>query len=681
MPNKKQQEEQASEKVTPQSREKTPEKATNTAKTSKASAAKKSAASGEAGKTQGSAKKSTASSAKKSTTAGAKKRTATGAKKSTTAKKSTAGTSKSTAVRAAKEKAKQAEEQIVTATPNEEPPAPMHSAQPDAAPASPAQPDTAPASPMQQEVARPTPLLEAPASNLPSVGGHGGAVKTAVPPVKFPELVRERRSFFGMFLMFFVIAAVLVASILIFLYRPTAYAERTNSVLFFYRAESDSTIITVNGAQVGESYAGKCTAHAYDNTGDTSAALIGGTLYLIDGREVTALCAEVADFVISQNGQALAYRTAENKLYYCTLGREITTSLMSGDTRDPRYCLSPNGKELFYTYVREEHTRIELYSTTNNKPQFAKVTDFIPVAVANNCAFVYYADANDGTLYYYKNGADAPVICYKGEEPYTLAFNRDFSELLLYTANGTQLYRDGKQTVIPALKAGERLEFLANKRAETRELPTAYQYLVKTFEKGYYLKSGNAEDGTMLMYLDSKGNLSLVHYVREDVSKPVVTDKGVYFLAVQTRSDVETLMHLRCCEIGETESELLYQDVLEFCVNTDGSRVMYTDQQGALLTMRKGEVPTRLADQINQSTLCVTSDDAFYYYVGDSLYISDNGEAPRLARSDASALFLDAHTAYFVVPEGEGETFTVYSNHRNRRRDTLIGNGIAEVFG
>ena len=144
---------------------------------------------------------------------------------------------------------------------------------------------------------------------------------------------------------------------------------------------------------------------------------------------------------------------------------------------------------------------MELYSTTNNKPQFSKVTDLIPVAVANNCDFVYYRDANDGTLYYYQNGADNPVICYKGEEDYTLRFNRDFSEVLIDTASGTQMWKNGKQTVIAALKAGEGLEFLPNKRAQARTLPTAYQYLVKTFEKGYYLKSGSEESGNRLCKL------------------------------------------------------------------------------------------------------------------------------------------------------------------------------------
>ncbi len=527
------------------------------------------------------------------------------------------------------------------------------------------------------EAQAPAALSPAP-SNLPAPSDNTRAVDKSVPPIQMPDLGNERRNFWGRVLLLLVLAAVLAGALLIFLYRPGAYSERVNSVKFLYNEESDETEIAVNGTLLEERVDGSCTTYAYDSDGSICAALIGDELYLIDGRELSSLCEDVADFYLAQNGKAIAYRTVENVLYYAVLGREVETSVISKDTTDPHYCLSPDGKELFYTYVYEESTRIDMYSRTNSKPNFAKTTSFVPIAVGDRCKYIYYKDS-EGTLFYATAKDPTPVKCFASEQPYTLTFNRDFSEVLIDGELGTQLWKKGKMQVISALKSGEQLVLQPNQRAAARELPEGGQYLIKSFGKNYYLRKGHEDDGVMLVYLDRKGKLQDVSFVSETESRITVTDKGVYYLEIVEQTE-ETQRHLFRCKSGETEPERLsWENITEFCVNSDGTCLFYTDHHGALYAMRVGSVPERLADTIVQGSLYATADDVFYYNVDDELYASENGGKPRTVRETPSFVLVDGYTAYFLELDEEDGTVTVSANHRNRRRDTKLAEGVTQI--
>ena len=515
------------------------------------------------------------------------------------------------------------------------------------------------------------------ASTLPVQSRAGTALDTAVPPIRMPVTEQERRNFWGRVLLLLTLGAVLAGAVFIFLYRPNTYSERTNSVKFLYNATENTTTVTVNGTAVGEPYAGACTAYSYDSDGGRCAALINGVLYVIDGREVRELYAGVTDFCFSQNGKVIAYRTTESYLYYAILGREVQTSLISKATADRNYCLSPDGKEMFYTYTQEQSVRVDIYSRTNSKPNFAKTTGLVPIAVGDGCKYIYYKDT-DGSLFYMEGEKAEPVKCFASEQPYTLTFNRDFSQVLLDGALGTQLFERGERVVMPDLKTGEQLVLQANQRAAMRTLPAAKQYLIKSFSKNFYLKKGNEGDGVMLVWLGRKGELSDISFVDEELSRVTVTDKGVYYLEIAKKAE-ETQCYLFRCKSGKEEPERLsWENITEFCVNSDGSRLFYTDQHGALYAMAVEGVPDRLADTIDAGTLCVSSHDAFYYSVFGTLYVSDNGSKPRELGRTSARVFVDGYTAYFIEPDANG-TFTVYANHRNRRQDSLVASGIAAI--
>ena len=540
--------------------------------------------------------------------------------------------------------------------------------------------------PAEKQASTAQAFVPQPQTALPVPSAAPAAVQRAMPPIYIPALRGERRLFWGRVLLLLLVGALLALSVLIFVYRPTRYSSYSHSIEFLYHADDDTTQVLYDGKSCGEGLAGQCTRSERDSSGSVCAALIGDTLYLVRGDEVEEICEDVSDFVLAQNGRAVAYRTADLALCYVELGRKVQTFVVSSDTRDARYCLSPDGKLLFYTYVRESgegviKTHADVFSLSGDKPFFANTTHMIPVAIADDYEHVFYFN-DSGDLYYMNDDGEISLCRRKGEGEMELLFDRELEELLIKDDNGVALWQDGELTVISQLKGAESLTLLANKRAVYRTMPCATQCLVRSFDENYYLKKGTDAQGVELVYL--KGDeLRGVAFVDEKESKIVVTDKGVYYLERAVSAD-EVRKHLYRCPIGQTASVRLSWDVEDFVTNADGSRLLHADHRGALYASRMlGDAldASRIADVVRAGSLCVTSSDAFYYYVQDTLYVSDNGKAPVAVPEQPAAVYTDVHTAFFFVAEPAGEgadvTYTVYTNHRNRRESVKVAEGVA----
>lgn len=454
--------------------------------------------------------------------------------------------------------------------------------------------------------------------------------------------------------------AVLCGSVLIYLYRPTAYTERVHSVHFAFDAETGLSTVIRDGKVVGSPLVGQCASYTYNDRGDVCAALVGTDLYLIRYNGVTLVARGVTDYTLSHSGRALAYRTSEGAtLHYARLGRRMRISVIV-DRAEAQYALSPDGKELFYAYAVEDVSRIGIYSRTNSAPELDVTVGRVPVAVSDACEHLYYRDVATGTLYYMDEKGKSAQI-YTGVA--RLYFNRDLSELLLDNVTGTLLWRCGEQLLLNDLETGEHLRYLPNQRAASMASTTGVQYLVKSFLDGYFIRTGADEGGAMLVHLDRKGDMHRVAFVSEAISSVTVTDKGVYYISVPVD---EGQRHLYYVKSGKSVPERLSSmDVTALAVGNSGERLFFTDQHGALYTMKRGEAPERLhvAESISPETLCVSASNFVYYAVGDTLWVSENGKEPRPLRDVPTGVTTNAHTAYFVGVNGDG-SYSLWSAHR-----------------
>jgi hypothetical protein len=242
--------------------------------------------------------------------------------------------------------------------------------------------------------------------------------------------------------------------------------------------------------------------------------------------------------------------------------------------------------------------------------------------------------------------------------------------------NETRFFVKGERMLVPGVGAADTLYLEANQRVAKRERVVGLQYLMDSFCDNYYvLYTGTA---CKLIYLErAKGQGTVTHISFVDGPGQVsVTDKYVFFLLTD-RGESANHTNLWRCSTGKTEETMLEWNVSTFIPNVDGSRILYTDVEGALYSCTVGAAPVRLCDGIFGTVCGVTLDDAFYFFRAEGqLWVSDNGETPRPVREGVSAVRTDCHTAYFLTDIGENGTGNVYANNRNRRADEQIAAGV-----
>lgn len=493
------------------------------------------------------------------------------------------------------------------------------------------------------------------------------SVRTAVPPVDFPEEV-TRYGILTRVLLFIVAAAVLLAAALIFFLRPVGYTEKIHSVQYFYKEPENKTLILVNGEEEG-SFAGRLATEQSDGRGYTHLALSdAGELYLIRGSRIRFIAGNVADIAFAADGNTMAYRTAENVLYRQDTGKKDTPELVSKSVTEDAFCLSPDGKELLYTSNIDGNVKMEISSADGKAPYLTDTANYRPIAVANGCRYLYFCNA-ENRLYIYDEKTAKTVDCGLFEEG-SLVFNRDFDEVFFRDAARSRFYRRAEALHFVGLADGETLTLIPNQRVAARKTVGGVQYLQSSLVKNYY--TYHADGAVQLAFLErAKGNIEMtkIHFV--DAAKTVtVTDKYVFFISTDVTAS-DTHSNLFSVKTGKTEATRLMADVVEYRANVDGSRILYRDSHGPLRAMRIGAAPIHLADEILPDTLCVTLDDVFYYQTPDGvLYRSNNGDAPEFVAGNAIGVGADAHVAVYTVRNGE--VAEVWTNYRNRRKSEKV---------
>lgn len=514
-------------------------------------------------------------------------------------------------------------------------------------------------------------------TNLPTPS-VGNRLSTSTVPVYIPE--RERRSMWNRLVALLLLAAVVAASVLIFMIRPEKYTEKTNSIRYLYAAEKNATFVVVNGNLRGakEGYAGSVQQEVASANGSVSAVTIDGRLYTVRGRKVVEMAGDVVDFTLSSGGDAVAWRNAQNELFYAAVGKADSAKRVNTSVTSGRYCLSPNGEELFYTYVdSDDILRINVLSNSGSKPTMPENQNLYPVAVADDCAYLYYTDAG-GALYLFCRETGAKTKC--GDGPTDIAFNRDFSQLIFRhnaEQSETRFFVDGARLLITDL-ANDPLWLVANRRVAICDtLLDGAQYMTDNLLGNYYVRS--VKDAYQLVYLTRKegqGKLDLVSPV-DRADGVTVTDKFVYFINTSEGTNPRT--NLYYVKTGKLQSELFYNDVKTYCTNVDGSQLLYVTSEG-LFSGRVNGDHDWLSDYVLEDSLSVTSDDVFYfYYEPGVLGVSDNGDAPRRLAENVAGYMVDGDTVYYVTDVTDGGVGTVYANFRNTRKSDLLLEGVGAV--
>ncbi|MBR6727105.1 MAG: hypothetical protein IKM08_02825 [Clostridia bacterium] len=509
--------------------------------------------------------------------------------------------------------------------------------------------------------------------NLPVAdGGHAMGPRTV--PIRM--LNEERRNLLGRIGVLLLIAAVLVGAVLIFMFRPTEYTERTHSVVFLYMSDRDVTVVAVDGEVEGDEngYPGRLTHRADNGKGDVCAAIIGGSLYVVDGGDVKKFGDRVTDCVLAAEGDYVAWRNEEQFLYYAEADDPESTKRATENAPSAAYCLSPNGEELFYTFMGDDGIpNLALISLSGNELTFSEYKNLSPVAVADACEYLYYTDA-DGALYVLNGKTGERTIC--GEQPSDLVFNADLSQLLMQNGSESRLFVEGVRFGIDGVHASHRLQLQLNRRVSVLPAIGGRHCLTDSLLDQYYVYNPDSEK--TLVYLteeDDRGHMAEVAY---GVDRVTVTDKHVFFLQTVVSPDPRT--DLKCTDNGETEVRLCYGNVSDYCTNVDGSRLAYITPTG-LYSGKAEEMLEWLSDDVERSRgVDVTCDDAFYYFTAPGeLYVSDNGDGSRKLADGVDWFFTDGDTLYYGVGFSDDGIGSVYANVRDSRKSDLLLEGVGSI--
>lgn len=495
----------------------------------------------------------------------------------------------------------------------------------------------------------------------------------------FPERLTAK-GFFTRIGILLLVAAVLLVAALIFYYRPVGYTERICSIRYLYDQATQKTRLIVNG-EVKKDVQGPLRKNSSDGRGYTEAAVFeSGEMLVVRGEKVLQVISGVVDAEICATGKTIAYLTDEGGLYRLDVGKDSTPKLISKNVAQEPFCISPDGNEVLYVTRTSEVSKMAIDSADGKAPYFQNLAGYRPIAVANECAYLYYIRESDNTLYIYEKKNETAIEC-GSFLPGSLVFNRDFDQVMFTTENGCRFFEEGKELHFEAFSANERFELLINQRVNQKTAINGVQYLQKTLLQSYCaIKAENPSDPTenavQLAYL--KQNKGVVRVERggymDSTEKAVVTDKYVFFISTDVAQN-DKHSNLFAAKAGQIEAQRLMADVEEFCPNIDGSRVLYRATQGPLRSMRVGSAPMHLADEVVPGSICVTLDDTFYYRTPDgALYRSSNGAAPEQVMPNVLVAYADAHVAFFATDKGDG-VMDVYANYRNRRKSELVFEG------
>ena len=514
------------------------------------------------------------------------------------------------------------------------------------------------------------PLIDATAL----VSAPSREVGEAHPPIGFPESA-VKRNFFARLGVLLLLVAVLAASVLIYIYRPTSYVERTDAVNFLYAAGENKTAVVVNG-EVRGTLDGALQSALHSARGDVYAAVVGEVLYLIRGKSIIPVAENVLDYQLAAGGSAMAYRTAENCLYYRKTGKRDAASLISKGCMSAAYCLSTDGRELVYTYQREPDgvALLQIESFTDSKPYIESVAGLVPVAVSNKCEYIYFTDES-GALFIYNRKTEKRVRCAAAPDAGSLTFNRDCTELLFTEGGATVLFIEGERRQIVGAAAQDSLVLLPNRRVAVLPCSNGVQYMAASFLNAYYLHLVGT--GKQLAHLDRRAKLTDISFV-DNQDTVTVTDKGVFFLLTD-KSSTDTHTVLYRVKPRKTDKELVAWDVAGYQTNVDGSHVLYTGHQDALYAWSTSQNTKRICDSILPDSLTVTADDVFCFYRADGvLAVSDNGRAVRDIATGVQGFLVDTHTVFYITALPDAGGAAVYVNYRNARIGQSLGDGYTD---
>ena len=383
----------------------------------------------------------------------------------------------------------------------------------------------------------------------------------------------------------------------------------TQVVSAWYDSEDDETYILVNNKPVKSTIEGSAKV-VKSNADDTVVLLKNGSeLYVLDKKgNINMITDSVDSYDLSADGSTVAY--IEDEILYLYSVKNGKVKKVEEDVKADSVILSPSGKAVAFLLESKDDYKL---AVNNGKKTVELQKNVKPLALSDNCKFIYYYDQGKNALYVNSLKDDSSKI--SGDVNGFYLFNKDCTEVIFSTENGL---------------------YYSAKGADKQKLTSYTGSAVPLFARagGAYTSDPNGvttvEMDTLLMNYYFVDN-SLYYYNKKCESDKAISN--VYNLLVS--DDLKTVYYVNYDNTlyftkldGKYENNKVKSDIKNFSITRDGSAAYFVDDDDTLYYAKGKKDPKKISDDVDK--MAMTYDDTCLFLVdmgtyAGTLYSSTNG--------------------------------------------------------
>lgn len=393
----------------------------------------------------------------------------------------------------------------------------------------------------------------------------------------------------------------------------------------------------------------------------TRAALItdydfrnGGTLWFVQGTNVTRVAEDVHEFVLSDTGRGLAFFSDRVDGTYTLY--TVDTSSPSRATRVTDYALdvviSPDGRTILYSVLSgRDRDIIAAYMSVNGRSSSQFGIDLMPGAVSNGGRIVYYIDNSNAnrSSFHVRRGNNSIRLLPDIPWDFTVFLNNDYSEALFTAEGRSHISRNGGERTTVSRTAITGIVTPNNAQVRAVFPGELYIYGLNSFANTV------AITGDGLEYINSRFDTHSINGSTSHDHRARISDNG-RALFFENRQG-----HLARVNPSQENADaaVLVRNINNFAISGDGSIAFAVNDGSELMYARGNRDAARIADFISPIHIVTSPNSNRVFFIEDfrngsgDLYMSNNGRSRERIASDVTNVWRTNSNIFYLNVDGD----------------------------
>ena len=397
------------------------------------------------------------------------------------------------------------------------------------------------------------------------------------------------------------VAAVIVIALIVVIAvvaggSKSGNSKRTAYIYSYYSVEDEETLFTYNNSVIDFKLDSEDVS-VVSRSADGSVVLIyddeEDSLYVVNKNGGKLVSEDVYFADLSYDGSTVAYVDEDEDLYLYTVKNGKITKVSEDVVDSP--VLSPSGSAVAYLVDDDDDNVLYVYT---GKKEYRLSKNVKPLGLNDKANLIYYTDDYKGALYVTNLKDDSNKIASDVYTYNNFYFNKDLTEIVFYTNNGTFVSSKGGDKI---KLSGNTYSFLPLAAYTYTTSYSTYRgsriYPMATFA-GSYFTSDDA-----VIYVNKKWETNKIINNAAAISVNEAMNI-IYYL----RSD-DTLYY--CALDGKFESIKIKDDIVDFKAVNNGKAVYFLDDDDTLYYQSGKGKATKITDDVER--IYVSYDDYCFF--------------------------------------------------------------------